>query len=276
MTDAFINHLESKFKNEDERSLLEKYKKYLPLLNDKTKKVIDIEDIYEDIGYSLKGTTKNMLVSRYTGRFTVEKIPGIKNNKEFIYIDITVFIELLKNTSYRSDKSKILYNIFTTADKYNKGSSSTDIIVNDIDITINKPVVNDKLLNLLKENFTIEEQALFVNQFIMYLKYGNDSSKYIINLDDVWKDWLGYNTKQHCKTTLENNFTLNIDYIIVNNIENYDYINQINGLVMVTQKSSGTKEAQNHEYIYLNINTFKGLCWLIHQKLSKKECIILK
>ena len=43
-------------------------------------------------------------------------------------------------------------------------------------------------------------------------EYGDDDSKYVINLDDIYK-WLGYYTKQKLKDLLIKNFTLNRDYI---------------------------------------------------------------
>ena len=61
--DNIINQLEEKFK--ENKDLLNKYKKYIPLLNDKTKKIIDLEEIYEDLGYCQKGNAKTMVVNSF-------------------------------------------------------------------------------------------------------------------------------------------------------------------------------------------------------------------
>jgi hypothetical protein len=102
---------------------------------------------------------------------------------------------------------------------------------------------NNKLLLEIKNNFTNEQQQLFVSSFYCYLNY-DEITDYVVDLDNIWQ-WLGYNQKYNAKYTLEKNFILDIDYKN-NSIE------------------SGTKNqgrgGHNKEKIFLNIKTFKLLC----------------
>ena len=102
---------------------------------------------------------------------------------------------------------------------------------------------NNKLLLEIKNNFTDEQQQLFVSSFYCYLNY-DEYTDYVVDLDDIWK-WLGFSQKDAIKRTLEKNFKIEIDYKI-NSIE-----------------SEGKKQGRgghNKETILLNINTFKLLC----------------
>ena len=73
-----------------------------------------------------------------------------------------------------------------------------------------------KLINKLKDNFSTEEQQLFISSFYCYLNY--KSNDFVIDLDHIWK-WLGFSTKQKAKDLLKDNFKLDFDYKTVFNLE---------------------------------------------------------
>ena len=74
---------------------------------------------------------------------------------------------------------------------------------------LNKEYSN-KLINKIQENFTKNEQRIFVSSFYCYLNY--DLTKdFIIDFDTVWK-WCGFSRKGNAKTLLEKHFIINSDY----------------------------------------------------------------
>ncbi len=67
-----------------------------------------------------------------------------------------------------------------------------------------------KLLNKIKNEFTGDQQQLFVTNFYCFLNY--DSKKdFVIDLDSVWK-WLGFGRKSDAKRVLVKHFNIDIDY----------------------------------------------------------------
>ena len=274
--DNIINQLEEKFK--DNKDLLNKYKKYIPLLNDKTKKIIDLEEIYEDLGYCQKGNAKTMVVNSFKKEDYISEKKNLTHTKgglkDYIFISMDVFLKILKRP--RCIKAKIINNIITTADKIitdsSSSSSSNDILVNN---NAYSNITDDRLLQLLKENFTIDEQNLFVNQFILYLYYGNDENNFIINLDYIWKKWLGFDRKDSAKRLLEKNFILDKDYIIKKDdnlsfTKMYDFMIENNVFETLHPKEEQLKNVYNNEIILLNVDTFKGLCMLANTTEAKQ------
>ena len=118
---------------------------------------------------------------------------------------------------------------------------------------------NNDLIKSFKEHFTPEEYELFINQFQLYLQYGDDYNKYVINLDDIYK-WLGYKRKEKLKDILIKNFTLN-----------RDYINKIPEEILLPQsgKQDSKHGGHNIDPYYLNIDTLKGLCLLAGTEKGK-------
>ena len=102
---------------------------------------------------------------------------------------------------------------------------------------------NNKLIDKIKNNFTLEEQKLYIASFYSYLNY-DEFNDFVIDLDDVWK-WLGYGQKINAKVVLNKNFKENIDYKI---------------LLLKVQEQKKSHGGNNKETILLNINTFKLLC----------------
>ena len=108
---------------------------------------------------------------------------------------------------------------------------------------------NVKLLEKIKVSFTENEQQLFITSFYCYLNYDKEKD-FVVDMDNVWK-WLGFSTKQHCKSVLERHFKINIDYT--------------EGSLTRSRKRSDEeliheKGGQNKQKIMLTIKCFKSLC----------------
>ena len=97
-----------------------------------------------------------------------------------------------------------------------------------------------KLINKLKDNFSTEEQQLFISSFYLYLNYKSD--EFIIDLDDIWR-WLGFTRKDNTKRLLEKYFKPDIDFKIV-----------------FLRTEENTSIGRPSERIMLNIKTFKKMC----------------
>lgn len=105
---------------------------------------------------------------------------------------------------------------------------------------------NLKLLTKFKTNFSDFEQQLFLSSFYCYLNC-DQIKDFVIDLDNVWK-WLDFSTKQKALRILEKYFTINIDYIKTN---------LLNQMVKQDDKTHG---GHNKEIFMLNIETFKKFC----------------
>ena len=122
--------------------------------------------------------------------------------------------------------------------------------LNIVELIENNPITRlsstyqDKLLNKIKSSFTDNEQQLFVASFYCYLNY-NSKTEFVIDLDDVWK-WLEFSTKQKAKMLLETQFTIDVDYKLLTNLQ-------------VKQKKDA-RGGHNKETIMLTIRTFKLFC----------------
>ena len=106
-------------------------------------------------------------------------------------------------------------------------------------IKLSKPY-QGRLINKIKDNFSSEEQQLFVSSFYCYLNYKKED--FVIDLDNIWK-WLGFGQKVKAKELLENNFKLDIDYKKV-----------------FSHDGKNPKGGRPSDKYMLNIKTFKKMC----------------
>ena len=124
---------------------------------------------------------------------------------------------------------------------------------------------NNKLITKIKENFTNDEQKLYLSSFYSYLNY-DEHNDFVISIDDIWK-WLGFSQKDACKRTLLKHFKKEENFKII--IDNDKLKNKGRG-------------GHNKEIILLNIYSFKLLCLLsetdkgkdIHKYYVKLENIL--
>ena len=134
------------------------------------------------------------------------------------------------------------------------------------------------MINKIKNNFTDNQQNLFIASFYCYLNY--DTKKdFVVDFNNVWK-WLGFSRKDNAKRLLEKFFTIDIDFKVVKLAPpmggaSFDTINgdqkftididtdfkvdktapPLGGAVFDTINGG-----QNKEQIMLTINTFKKFC----------------
>ena len=71
-----------------------------------------------------------------------------------------------------------------------------------------------RFIEKVRQNFTEDEQHLFLASFYMYLNYDPDKD-YVVDFEFVWK-WCGFTRKDSGKKLLEKHFIINIDYILTN------------------------------------------------------------
>jgi len=116
----------------------------------------------------------------------------------------------------------------------------------------------NRLINKIKENFTENQQQMFLGTFFCLLNY--DLKKdFVVDFDNVWK-WLGFTRKDNAKRLLEKFFTLDIDYKVkkpappkrgAGRSEDSDEDDE-------TKNTGGA--GLNKEEIMLNVKTFKKFC----------------
>jgi phage anti-repressor protein len=103
-----------------------------------------------------------------------------------------------------------------------------------------------KLIRKIQNNFTNEDQQLFVSSFYAYLNY-NSNTDFVVDLDNIWK-WLGFGQKINAKRVLEKHFKLDIDYKTPTDSKDDKEIEE--------KKHGG----HNKETFMLTINAFKRFC----------------
>jgi len=101
----------------------------------------------------------------------------------------------------------------------------------------------NKVLNKIKNNFSENDQQLFVTTLYGYT-HNNPNEDFVIDLDNIWQ-WLGFQQKHNAKRLLENNFIIDIDYkcSMLNNYEN-----------------KVGRGGHNKETILLTVKAFKLFC----------------
>jgi len=125
--------------------------------------------------------------------------------------------------------------------------------LNIIDLIEKNPITklsntyNNKLLKKIQQNFTENEQHLFVSSFYCYLNYDKNLD-FVVDLDDIWR-WLGFNQKVKALSLLEKHFTNNMDY-------KFDLQFGKTDLETVIKQNGG----QNIKKYFLTIKCFKSLC----------------
>jgi len=102
-----------------------------------------------------------------------------------------------------------------------------------------------KLIEKVKNNFTENQQKMFVASFYCYLNY-HPTNDFVVDLDNVWK-WLDFSQKIRAKELLEKNFIINKDY-------------KKSLLSLEGKQRKVSKGGHNKEIIMLNIDTFKKFC----------------
>lgn len=100
-----------------------------------------------------------------------------------------------------------------------------------------------KLITKIKNNFSNDDQQLFVASFYAFLNC-NPNTEFVIDLENIWQ-WLDFSHKDKAKRLLENIFTLDKDY-----------------KCLLTTKGEQKKGRGGHnkETIMLTVDAFKRFC----------------
>ena len=114
--------------------------------------------------------------------------------------------------------------------------------------------VQTKMIDLLTEQFTEDEQKWYVANLYVYMNY-HPTNDYPINLEHVFK-MIGFAHKKNAKRTLENNFVEDEDYKIL--------------LLHREKQKNENRGGHNDETIMLNVDTFKNLCMMARTDKGKE------
>lgn len=114
---------------------------------------------------------------------------------------------------------------------------------------------NDDLFQIMKVQMSSEQEQIFMISHYLYLQHGSDSTKFVVDFDNVWKT-VEFTQKIGAKRLLEKYFTYNVDYTIPALSKNKAaFEEQPNG-----KKLGGA--GQNKETILLTVDCFKNFCML--------------
>ncbi len=112
-----------------------------------------------------------------------------------------------------------------------------------------------KMIEILQEEFTDEEEQWYMANFYVYLNY-HPTDDYPIDLGNVFK-LIGFAHKGNAKRTLDKNFEEGKDFIVQ--------------LLRKDKQQHGIGGAGlNEEKIMLNVETFKDLCMVARTEKGKK------
>jgi len=70
---------------------------------------------------------------------------------------------------------------------------------------------SDELFQVMKVHMNTEDEQIFMASHYLYLQHGTDSTKFVVDFDDVWKN-VDFTQKANAKRLLEKHFTEQIDY----------------------------------------------------------------
>jgi|UniRef100_A0A6C0BGR4 phage anti-repressor protein len=111
--------------------------------------------------------------------------------------------------------------------------------------------LDESLTNMISQTLDCENKEMFITNFQLYLMYGNDLTKFVVDLDIIW-EWLGFTRIDNVKRLLSRNFSENEDYKV---------------LLLREDKPLGGRPK---EKIMMNVETFKALCMMSNTPKGKQ------
>ena len=126
-----------------------------------------------------------------------------------------------------------------------------------------------KMINILKKEFTEEENRWYTANLYIYMNY-HHTNDFPINLDTLVK-LVDFANKQNSKRTLVNNFTKDEDYKILL-VPKDEQKNTDEEVLIPKDENLNTKNlgGRPKEQIMMNIDTFKNMCMLVKTEKSKQ------
>lgn len=165
---------------------------------------------------------------------------------------------LLKYANYLSNKANKKTAKIYNLNYYTMAKINIEQLIKDNPVIKIDKEYENTLVSRLNENFTDDEQQLFLLNFYAFMNY--DSKKdFVIELGKVWK-WLGFTRIDNCKRLLlnDNKFKKGENYIIDTD----------SNIINNTQKN--IRGGNNKETILLTIDCFKHMCLLANTTQSRK------
>ena len=141
----------------------------------------------------------------------------------------------------------------------------------------------DDLFQLMKIQMSTEQEQIFMTSHYLYLQYGSDNTKFVVNFDEVWKN-VDFSRRDNAKRILDKNFIEHIDYkklapqlggasleekaapqlggaaFINKECENNEKAAPHMGGAAFTTKKNLCGSGQNKENILLTVDCFKNFC----------------
>lgn len=125
---------------------------------------------------------------------------------------------------------------------------------------------SDELFQIMKGKMSTEQEQIFMTSHYLYLQYGTDNTKFVIDFDDVWKN-VEFTQKGSAKKILVKHFVEHIDYKI--NVMNNEKPALANcKAVSISSKNMGGS-GLNKETIFLTVDCFKNFCMLASTPKAK-------
>jgi phage anti-repressor protein len=112
----------------------------------------------------------------------------------------------------------------------------------------------------MKTRMSSEQEQIFMMSHYLYLQHGSDSTQFVIDFDDVWKN-VELSRRDSAKRILIKNFTEHLDYKIA--------APHLGGAAFVNGKNLGGS-GQNKELILLTVDCFKNFCMIAATSKAKE------
>ena len=103
-------------------------------------------------------------------------------------------------------------------------------------------VSQDAFLRKLAEEFTTDEQRMFVDSFIVHMAHIHDPNAFVIDLDDA-VIWLGFTRRDNALRAVRNKLAVDVDFKDI-------------------PQQRGNQPGRNKERYMLTVDAFKQLCML--------------
>ena len=128
---------------------------------------------------------------------------------------------------------------------------------------------SDELFQVMKVQMTTEQEQIFMASHYLYLQYGTDSTKFVVDFEDVWKN-VDFTQKVNAKRLLEKHFTEQIDYR--KNVSSVIKTNCDENLALPKRRTRCDDTiwgGQNKETILLTVDCFKNFCMIASTPKAK-------
>ena len=129
--------------------------------------------------------------------------------------------------------------------------------------------MGDELFEIMKTRMSSEQEQIFMMSHYLYLQHGSDSTQFVIDFDDVWKN-VEFTQKIGAKRLLVKNFTEHIDYKMVALSKNKASEIILIAPILDSDCKKTVHGGQNKELILLTVDCFKNFCMIAGTSKAKE------